>query len=237
MTISVKCPECGKRLSGPDSAAGRKVKCPKCGHVAQFPEAGGDADAADPQAAAPPKGGRASTADLAQALSSPSAPAESKPSAAEEPSGRAGDEAAGDAPSSSLTAGGGTLPSRRASTTMSRMLARSSPYKTLRLLGVIIFATGIVVAVLVFLGGLTGLIIGSMAGLHPALTVGMFVGALVLAAVVLLVGKAAGELIRLWADVGDRARHLTMMVEEQVAQQRANGLGGGMPANNGAGVG
>ncbi len=235
MTISATCSECGKRLSGPDSAAGRKVKCPKCGHVARFPEAAGDA--AEPQAAAPPKGGKPSTADLAQALSAPSAAGEPKPSPAQEPAGRPREESAAEAPSSSLTTGAGTVASRRSTTTMSRMLARSSPYKTLRLLGVIIFATGIVVAALVFLGGLTGLIIGSMAGLHPALTVGMFIGALVLAVVVLLVGKASSELIRLWADVGDRARHLTMMFEEQIAQQRPNGLGGSVSANNGSGAG
>ena len=233
MSISVKCSECGKRLSGPDSAAGRKVKCPQCGHVAQFPPAGGGQGvAARPEAAPAPsdKGRKSSTADLAQALSAKPAPSDTKaaPAVSEEPSGPSPEEPSAEAPSPPPLAAGSSLgSSRRSSTTMSRMLARSSPYKTLRLLGVIMFGTGIVVAALVFLGGLTGLIIGSMAGLHPALTVGMFIAALVLAAVTLLVGKAASELVRLWADVGDRARHLTVMFEETIAQQRTGDVNDG----------
>jgi phage FluMu protein Com len=222
MTISATCSACGKRLSGPDSAVGRKVKCPKCGQVVQFP--GGDA--AD-EAAGRAKPSNSSTADLAAALAGKSESKEAKapPAAPEGESGLALKDASAEEPSPPPLAP--TSGSRRSSTTMSRMLARSSPYKTLRLLGIIIFGTGIVIAALVFLGGLAGLIVGSMAGLHPALAVGMFVGALVLAAVVLLVGKATSELIRLWADVGDRARHLTMMLEETLAQQRPNDVGGG----------
>jgi len=228
MAISAKCPGCGKRLSGPDSAAGRKVKCPKCGQVAQFPSAG-TTDLAEAIASAKPR--KPSTLDLAQALSGKTEPAE----VAEEqaaPEGEAAEEPKGEAPaeepsSPSPTPASGASPSRRSSTTMSRMLARSSPYKTLRLLGVIIFGTGVVVAALVFLGGLAGLIVGAMAGMHPALAVAIFVGALVVAAVVLLVAKATSEMMRLWADVGDRARHLTMMFEQTVAQQRLNDLNGG----------
>jgi hypothetical protein len=225
MTISATCSACGKRLSGPDSAAGRKVKCPKCGQVVHLP--GGNA--AD-EAAVPANHRKPSTADLAQALAGKPEPKEAKapPAAPEDESSGVAKETSAEEPSPPpMTPAPGVSPSRRSSTTMSRMLARSSPYKTLRLLGVIIFGTGIVVAALVFLGGLAGLIVGSMAGLHPALAVGMFVGALVLAAVVLLVGKATSELIRLWADVGDRARHLTMMFEETLAQQRPNGVNGG----------
>lgn len=228
MTISAKCSACGKRLSGPDSAGGRKVKCPKCGEVVQFP--GGEDVGGASDAAAPAKPRKSSTADLAQALTSKPGPGEAKakPGAREGEPAAAPKEGVGGEPSPPpLTPASGVSPSRRSSTTMSRMLARSSPYKTLRLLGVIIFGTGIVVAALVFLGGLAGLILGSMAGRHPALTVGIFIGALVVAAVVLLVGKATSELIRLWADVGDRARHLTMMFEETLAQQRQNDVGGG----------
>jgi phage FluMu protein Com len=227
MTISAKCSQCGKRLSGPDSAAGRKVKCPKCGQVVSLPGAPEGGATGTPEAA---KGRKPSTADLAQALTGTSDSDDAKrPSAVADVTPReAPKKAAGAEPSPPpLSAASGPTPPRSSTTTMSRMLARSSPYKTLRLLGVIIFGAGIVVAVLAFLGGLTYLILGSTAGHHPALTVGAFIGALVFAAVTLLVSKASSEMLRLWADVGDRARHLTMMFEETMVQQRGNGLNNG----------
>jgi len=229
MTISSKCPGCGKRLSGPDSAAGHKVKCPKCGQVVPFPGAAGASDR--DEAAGSTKLHKPSAADLAQALSQEAEPSGAKAArAAQAPEQDAPpkDEPSGEELSASLlTPAPARASSRRSSTTMSRMLARSSPYKTIRLLGVVMFGTGIVVAVLTFLGGLAGLIVGAMAGLHTALAVGVFVGAIVVAAVVLLVSKAASELMRLWADVGDRARHVTMMLEETFAQQRKEDLSDG----------
>jgi len=232
MAISTKCPGCGKRLSGPDSAAGRKVKCPKCGQITQFPE--GDAAANLAEAVGSTKPRKPSTGDLAQALSRKPEPTGAQEDQAaregEESEAAKGETAVEEPPSPAPTAGPGQAPSRRSSTTMSRMLARSSPYKPLRLLGVIIYITGIVVAALVFIGGLVGLIVGSVAGMHPALAVGLFVGALVAAGVVLLMAMAASELIRLWADVGDRARHLTMMFEDTFTQQRAD-----EPSDDGSG--
>lgn len=38
MPISVECPDCGKRLKAPDSAAGKRAKCPQCGKPVQIPE-------------------------------------------------------------------------------------------------------------------------------------------------------------------------------------------------------
>ncbi|MCG8587073.1 MAG: GYF domain-containing protein [Pirellulales bacterium] len=37
MSISVACPECGKRLKAPERLAGHKVKCPKCRHSWRLP--------------------------------------------------------------------------------------------------------------------------------------------------------------------------------------------------------
>ncbi|HUG91973.1 MAG TPA: hypothetical protein VML55_14130, partial [Planctomycetaceae bacterium] len=44
MPISVQCPECGKRLSAPDTAAGRKARCPDCGAAVPIPEPVYDAE-------------------------------------------------------------------------------------------------------------------------------------------------------------------------------------------------
>ena len=226
MAISAKCPGCGKRLSGPDSAAGHKVKCPKCGQIVQFPDAdaGGQAEAV---ASSQPR--KPSAADLAQALSEKPPPARArKEEAAREGEQREApkDEPSAEEPSPpTLTPASGPPSSRRSSTTMSRMLARSSPYKTLRLLGVILFIVGVVVSVLVFLGGLVGLIVGSISGvLHWAEAVGIFIAAVVAAAVVLVVARAGSELIRLLADVGDRTRQMTLLFEDHVAQDRTEDL-------------
>jgi hypothetical protein len=78
---------------------------------------------------------------------------------------------------------------------------------------------GIVIGALVFVGGLVGLILGASTGaLHPAAAVGLFVAAVVVAGVVLVLGKALSELIRLLADMGDRTRHVTLMIEDTFAQ-------------------
>ena len=44
MAIKVECPACGKRLSAPDSAAGKRAKCPTCGAVVVVPEPVYDAE-------------------------------------------------------------------------------------------------------------------------------------------------------------------------------------------------
>jgi len=208
MPVSATCPGCGKRLSGPDSAAGHKARCPQCGQVVQFPSAGG--------AAAP--GARPSPANaLAEALAQASAEPAAPPAAAEP---AAAEPAAKETPSGATpTPGRDGSVSRHSTTTVSRMVARASPYQTLRLLGVIIYGVGIAVAALVFLGGLAALIFMASAG-TPGLAVAVFVGALIAAALVFLLGKTAGELIRLWADVGDRARHIAQMFEDSFLRNR-----------------
>jgi len=226
MAISTKCPGCGKRLTGPDTAAGHKVKCPKCGQIVTFPAG----EAAETPASAKPR--RPSAADLAQALShKPEATGAKQERAAAQ--GRKGKTPKGEAAEASLppslTPASGWTPSRRSSTTMSRMLARNSPYKALRLLGVIIFIVSMVVGALVFVGGLVGLIVGvRMQALHPVAGVAVFLGGLVAAAATVLAGWAASELVHLWADVGDRTRHLTMMFEDTFVRQQADDSGSGV---------
>jgi len=217
MAISATCPGCGKRISGPDSAAGHKAKCPKCGQIITFPEsesAGGMG-----QAGKANKAGRSSTADLARALARGAGAAPAAPPEEPEPGAAAAEPAAVSTP----TPGRGATPSRRSSTTLSRMLARSSPYKTLRLLGVILYGIGIAVSVLTFLGGLAALILLAMSG-QPGPAVGVFIAALVAAAVVLIGAKAGSELMRLLADVGDRTRQMTLLLENRFAQDHANDL-------------
>ena len=113
-------------------------------------------------------------------------------------------------------------PSKQSSTTVSRMLARTSPYDALRLLAAIIFGVGIAVSVLVFLGGLGALILLATTRDNPWIAVGAFAGALILALMLFLGAKMASELARLWADVGDRTRHVAQMLEESLNQPRDN---------------
>ncbi len=44
MPIKMNCPSCGKTLSAPDTAAGKKAKCPSCGQIMVVPEAVHDAE-------------------------------------------------------------------------------------------------------------------------------------------------------------------------------------------------
>lgn len=37
MPISITCPSCGKKLSAPESAAGKRAKCPKCATIVMVP--------------------------------------------------------------------------------------------------------------------------------------------------------------------------------------------------------
>lgn len=188
MSISATCPGCGKTIAAPDTAAGHKAKCPQCGAVVSIPDNRAAALAAALKAASPAKPDAES-------------PAEAAPEAAATPS-----------PS---RAGGGPSKHSGATTTVSRLLARTSPYGTLRLLAAIIFGVGIAVSVLTFLGGLGALIVLATGG-NPWAAVGVFAGALVLAVAIFLGAKTVSELVRLWADVGDHARHMAQMLEESV---------------------
>lgn len=61
MPITVACPSCGKRLTAPDTAAGKKAKCPSCGSLMMLPQPVRDAEVLpeDPFAGPPPAGGAA----------------------------------------------------------------------------------------------------------------------------------------------------------------------------------
>jgi hypothetical protein len=109
-------------------------------------------------------------------------------------------------------------------TTVDRMLARTSPYETLRLLSVIIFVLGVVASVLVLLGGLAALVFISIYYGQPWVGVGAFVAALGGGAILFILGKALSELVRLWADVGDRSRQMVMLLEEMLTQKNATPL-------------
>jgi len=196
MPISATCSGCGKTIAAPDSAAGHKAKCPQCGQVVVFRN--------DPAAA------------LAAAVK---AEERAKPSA-ESPAERHSAGAADSALAAPTPARIGA-PSKHSTTTVSRMLARTSPYGTLRLLAAIIFGVGITVSVLVFLAGLGGLILLATSG-NPWPAVGAFIGSLIVAVMMLLGAKTMSELVRLWADVGDRTRHMAQMLEESLNLPRDN---------------
>jgi len=113
--------------------------------------------------------------------------------------------------------------SRTSVTTIDRMLARTSPYDGLRVLAAIFFGVGVALAVLVFLVGLAGLAILSVRG-FPLTGVGVFVLGLMIGPLLFLGGKTAGELLRLWADVGDRTRQMAQRLEESLERRENGGL-------------
>jgi hypothetical protein len=190
--------------TAPDSAAGRKAKCRHCGGVIDI---SADHAAVSDLAAAvsqfsEAKAGGAAAGPAPAATPAPQPAAETAQPPAERPSS---------VRNGSSTRGSGTV--------IDRMIARTSPYGGLRLLSAIIYGVGIALAALSFLGGVTGLVILSMS-VNPWVGVGTFVGALILTAVIFIAAKAASELLRLWADVGDRMRHVSQMLEESLNRQR-----------------
>jgi hypothetical protein len=76
----------------------------------------------------------------------------------------------------------------------------------------------VVLAILMLLGGVVGLILVSMAG-RPEIGAGVFIGAIALAAGVLLGARILNETLSLWADLGDRMRQLTQLMEESLARK------------------
>jgi hypothetical protein len=178
-------------IAAPESAGGHRARCPHCGEVVQIPAAAATVGA--------PAGGQAA------------APAATAPT--EELPLRFTAETV-DAPSATpnrIT--GGHSSSMRAATTVDRRLARSSPYSRLRLLAAIHFGAGITMAIIVFLGGMVGMIYLSTSG-DPVRGILAFVGGLLVAAVTLLGSITLSEMLRLWADVGDRARSTTALLED-----------------------
>lgn len=200
MPISATCSGCGKTIAAPDSAAGHKAKCPQCGQVVTFSE--------DPAAA------------LAAAVKAEERAKPSAESVADVLAKKASGEAADTAAATPTPARSGA-PSKHSTTTVSRMLARTSPYGTLRLLAAVIFGVGMTVSILMFLAGLGALVLLAPRW-DPWGAVGVFVAALILAVTFFLGAKTASELVRLWADVGDRTRHMAQMLEESLNLPRDN---------------
>jgi len=211
MPVKAQCPGCGKQVSAPDKALGRKAKCPDCGQIIEFradasPGPADGAARAEQALASLVKGGSAVAA--AGALEPESPPADS-----------AGGSAAAAAVAAAPTP---ATPSTKTSvTTIDRLIARTSPYRSMRLMGAIGFAAGVGLAVVCFIGGLATLVLVAMAG-QPWLGVAIFVATLVLAALVFLGSKMLGDLVRLAADVGDETRRNTQMLEE-LRNHRGNG--------------
>jgi hypothetical protein len=115
--------------------------------------------------------------------------------------------------------------SRASTTTIDRMIARTSPYGSLRLMSAIIFAVGVALAAIVLLGGLAALIvIATSKDGSPLIAVAWFVGAVVAALVLFVGAKTASDLVRLWADVGDRARQVAQMLEESLSRSKDNSV-------------
>lgn len=113
----------------------------------------------------------------------------------------------------------GSRSSTHSTTAVGRLMSRTSPYGMIRTLASAVFGVGIALAVLVFLGGLTALIVLSVGG-RPLIGVASFVGGLVLAGLLLLWTRMINEVLRLWADVGDRMRQMTAMLEDSLNRPR-----------------
>jgi hypothetical protein len=198
MPITANCPGCGKTISAPDAAAGRMARCPHCGGVVEIPLSGSPVAAL----AALSRSAEATAGAAAEGVR----PVEHAPTP-RTPGSRNG------APSSTRTSATGR----------SRMLARTSPYRMVRLLAAIVFGAGATLAVLVFVGGLGALVLVSMSG-QPLVAAAVFVGSLVAALGVFLAAKIVSEVLGLWADVGDRVRQMTQMLEDWANRQGDNGM-------------
>jgi hypothetical protein len=196
MTISTTCPGCSMAVAAPETAAGHKARCPHCGATIQIP---------------------AATVPVGAPAGAPGQGSEAAPPADESPLHFV--VQALETPSSTPSRIGGHSSAMRSATTVDRMLARSSPYNTLRLLAAIHLGVGVAAAILVFLAGLVGMIYWSTTG-NPIGGILAFAGGLVSAGLFILAGKTISELLRLWADVGDRARHTNSLLEDCVNKMK-----------------
>jgi len=134
----------------------------------------------------------------------------------------AGHTAPGDQGPSPVTRNSKSSVSRTSVTTIDRMLARTSPYDGLRVLAAVFFGVGVAAGVLIFLVGLAGLAILSVRG-FPLQGVGVFVLGLMIGPFLFLGGKTVGELLRLWADIGDRTRQMAQKLEESLERRENDG--------------
>lgn len=206
MPLTASCPGCGKTIAAPDSAAGRKARCPQCGQVVDLP------------------GGGPALTELAAAVGRAGAAQAGAAGAAAQAQGPAPAAAVAAPAARTPTPSAASLSSTRTSvTTQSRLLVRGSPYRTMRLLAAVSFGGGVALAALALAAGLVALILISISG-HPLSGAGVFVGALAAAAGVFLAGKILSEALHLGADVGDRMRQMTHMMEDWVGRGRENGL-------------
>jgi phage FluMu protein Com len=183
--------------------------CPGCGKIISAPDSAA--------------GHKAKCPHCGQVVTFPDNPAAALAAAvrAEEKAGSGAESSAGHPAGATPTPARAAAPSRHSTTTVSRMLARTSPYNTLRLLAAIIFGVGVTVSVLVLLGALAALVMLATRG-RPWEAAGVFAGALILAVMLFLGAKTVSELVRLWADVGDRTRHMAQMLEESLDLPRDN---------------
>jgi len=216
MPVKARCPGCGKHVSAPDKAIGRKAKCPDCGHLIEF-HADAESLSEDKERSAlaflergtgaPPKAGpldgpktpaAATDADLGAPAAAVEVAEEAAPGALATPS---------------------TSKTRTSVTTIDRMIARTSRHKTLRVLAAVCFVVGLGLAILIFLGGATGLVVLSIQG-HALPGVGVFVLSLVLAGVTFLAAKVVGDVLRVAADVGDETRRIHQMLDEHLGNHK-----------------
>jgi hypothetical protein len=107
----------------------------------------------------------------------------------------------------------------RSSTTIERIIAKTSPYGSLRTLASVVFGVGMLVAVLLFFGGLAGMLVLSVQN-QTMLGIGIFAGAMIVALLLGIGAKAAHDVIRLMADVGDRSRQMSIMMEDLLNRPR-----------------
>jgi hypothetical protein len=210
MPITANCPGCGKTIAAPDSAAGRKAHCPHCGVIVDIP-AGETAVQELAAALSRPAQANAGDADAAAAL----------PIAAPLAGDRSPTPPLSGSRIASSRSNGSTSATRV--TTVDRLIARTSPYKSLRLLAAVAFGVGVVLAVLVAVGGLVGLILVSLGG-APLIGVGVFMGAAVVAAGIFLGAKVLNEALGLLADVGDRMRQTMQLLEDLAGRSKDNGV-------------
>lgn len=146
MTIDIQCPTCSKKMSVPDSFAGKRGKCPKCSTKVDIPAAPktalktapkvSDAKAQPPVIAAPPR------------IDAETSPAVARPLT----------DSQGDNPYSPAVASSSMLKPHRGSSTITvRQVDTMSVGKTL---GVLYGMLGLIVGVM--FGGLT--LVGALAG-------------------------------------------------------------------------
>jgi hypothetical protein len=200
MPITTKCPSCGQTIAAPDYAAGHKARCPHCRAVMEIPD---------------PAGAKVAAALAHEALVHEAAPSAAEALAME--TRRAAVALATATPRTNPPSPSSVrTPSRsglRSSTIIDRMILRTSPYGTLRTLGSVIFGVGIVMTVLVFFGGVGTMLVLAIGG-RPVIGLAILGGAVVLAFLMGVAAKTLHELIRLAADVGDRARQTQMMLDD-----------------------